>query len=206
MPCDCGLGIRGKPRESSGLNGDFSAAKHALRKEMRERLATLSDVRRVEESTALAEMLRRDPDWTTASRVFAYLPLPDEPDYFPALLPGQLLHLPRRSENGDSMSGLSFRCAPRHDTARSAGGIDAPIEWFEDTPRRGDVVLVPGLAFTGEGLRLGRGGGCYDRWLAGLPTDGPTVLGICFSVQLVAGLPVEPHDQRVRRVLCAGGQ
>jgi 5-formyltetrahydrofolate cyclo-ligase len=56
-----------------------------------------------------------------------------------------------------------------------------------------DLVVVPGLAFTRCGKRLGRGGGFYDRALADLPKTVKR-LGICFEFQVVEDLPTEPHD------------
>ncbi len=56
-----------------------------------------------------------------------------------------------------------------------------------------DLVLVPGLAFTPAGQRLGRGGGFYDRLLTGRAT-GAYKLGICFASQLLQSIPTEEHD------------
>lgn len=65
-----------------------------------------------------------------------------------------------------------------------------------------NVILVPGLAFTRDGKRLGRGKGFYDRYLkefSGLK------IGICFSEQIATDLPTEAHDQRVNMLLTDGG-
>jgi 5-formyltetrahydrofolate cyclo-ligase len=59
-----------------------------------------------------------------------------------------------------------------------------------------DLVVVPGLAFTRDGRRLGQGGGHYDRLLAELPTSCTTV-GVCFAEQILDELPEEPHDRKV---------
>jgi 5-formyltetrahydrofolate cyclo-ligase len=61
-----------------------------------------------------------------------------------------------------------------------------------------DVVIVPGVAFTSDGVRLGRGGGHYDRFLAGVTC--PTI-GVCFTEQVCDELPHEPHDVRVAAVI-----
>lgn len=63
-------------------------------------------------------------------------------------------------------------------------------------------AYIPGLAFTREGLRLGRGKGYYDRLLPLL--SHAELIGVCPSGHLVEELPVEPHDQRVNRVWHAG--
>lgn len=55
------------------------------------------------------------------------------------------------------------------------------------------VWLVPGLAFTADGGRLGYGGGWYDRLLATSPHA--IKLGVGYRFQLLDSLPVEPHDQ-----------
>ena len=64
-------------------------------------------------------------------------------------------------------------------------------------PRALDVVVVPGLAFTPDGRRLGQGGGHYDRFLPRLRPDCVTI-GACFAEQVVADLPTEPHDVAAR--------
>ncbi len=66
----------------------------------------------------------------------------------------------------------------------------------------GALVVVPGLAFTPGGHRLGYGGGYYDRFLASLPPSAVTV-GVCFHEQLVDDLPLDPHDRPVDLVVTA---
>ena len=65
-----------------------------------------------------------------------------------------------------------------------------------------DLVMVPGLAFDGEGHRLGYGGGYYDRTLLGYTG---TVMGVAFSQQIHASLPVAPHDHPMDGVICELG-
>ena len=58
------------------------------------------------------------------------------------------------------------------------------------------VWLVPGLAFTQDGGRLGYGGGWYDRLLARAAKHAPKI-GIAYGFQIVNELPTEPHDIRL---------
>ena len=62
------------------------------------------------------------------------------------------------------------------------------------------VWLVPGLAFTKDGGRLGYGGGWYDRFLT-KADEKAAKIGVAYGFQLVDGLPSEPHDVRVTEVL-----
>jgi 5-formyltetrahydrofolate cyclo-ligase len=67
-------------------------------------------------------------------------------------------------------------------------------------PLRIDLVIVPGVAFTAEGERLGRGRGHYDRFLASQATHAATI-GLCFANRLLPALPTELHDRRVDQVI-----
>lgn len=57
-----------------------------------------------------------------------------------------------------------------------------------------DIVIVPGSVFDLNGGRMGYGGGYYDRFLAH-PNCTALRVGLCFELQIVKDLPLEPHDQ-----------
>jgi 5-formyltetrahydrofolate cyclo-ligase len=80
-----------------------------------------------------------------------------------------------------------------------AYGIPSPAGPAID-PATIDVVIVPGLAFTLDGRRLGQGGGFYDRFLP-LLRDDCAIIGVCFAEQIVDDLAVEPHDRKVQFVV-----
>lgn len=63
-----------------------------------------------------------------------------------------------------------------------------------------DFVIVPGLAFTTAGDRLGYGGGFYDRFL---PRVAAPNVGVCFREQIVDELPMHENDVRVQQVVVA---
>ncbi|MFF2011483.1 5-formyltetrahydrofolate cyclo-ligase [Streptomyces sp. NPDC058195] len=66
-----------------------------------------------------------------------------------------------------------------------------------------DAVLLPGLAADGRGMRLGRGGGSYDRVLARLTAAGahPALIVLLYDDEVVAQVPQEPHDHPVNVVV-----
>lgn len=69
------------------------------------------------------------------------------------------------------------------------------------------AALIPGVAFDLEGGRLGQGGGFYDRWLERRDLMGLKTLkvGVGYAWQVLdAPLALEPHDQRMDWVICAG--
>lgn len=83
-----------------------------------------------------------------------------------------------------------------HDTALSKGplGIDTPTAEAETLVP--DIVLVPLLAFTRQGTRLGMGGGYYDRTLEKLRAQGPIkAVGYAYGLQEMPHLRAAAHDQ-----------
>ena len=79
-------------------------------------------------------------------------------------------------------------------------GPDLRVEPGDADPATLDAVIVPGLAFTTDGRRLGQGGGHFDRFLPRLPAACVTI-GVCFHEQLVADLPTSAHDVHVHYVV-----
>jgi 5-formyltetrahydrofolate cyclo-ligase len=77
-----------------------------------------------------------------------------------------------------------------------------PNRWPAIELPHGTTILVPGLAFTRDGHRLGQGGGFYDRLLEGRP-DLRTI-GVGFACQLVEEIPSAPHDRRLDCLVIAG--
>lgn len=68
------------------------------------------------------------------------------------------------------------------------------------------VVIVPALAATADGRRLGQGGGYYDRFLANLPAasaGGPLLVAVVGPGEVLDDVPTEPHDRRVDTVVVA---
>lgn len=66
------------------------------------------------------------------------------------------------------------------------------------------LVVVPAVAVDRQGVRLGRGGGSYDRALARAAPEALTV-ALLHDGELVDALPAEPHDRRIRAVITPGG-
>ncbi|MBM6617254.1 5-formyltetrahydrofolate cyclo-ligase [Bacillus suaedaesalsae] len=61
-----------------------------------------------------------------------------------------------------------------------------------------DLLIVPGVAFTENGYRIGYGGGYYDRFLSHY---GGTTFSLLLECQLVPALPIEDHDIPVQQLI-----
>ncbi|ARP71736.1 MULTISPECIES: 5-formyltetrahydrofolate cyclo-ligase [Streptomyces] len=70
-----------------------------------------------------------------------------------------------------------------------------------------DAVLLPGLAVDARGMRLGRGGGSYDRVLARLERSGarPRLVVLLYDTEVVARVPAKGHDKPVHAVVTPSG-
>ena len=128
---------------------------------------------------------------SSASRVASYVPLDGEPGVAPRagwLLPVLLPDgdLDWGAYDGELVAGLRGTQQPRE-----VLGVDAVTSC--------DVVLVPALLVDRHGVRLGKGGGSYDRALA--RCTGLTVALLDHDDELVEALPAEPHDVHVRAVV-----
>ena len=79
-------------------------------------------------------------------------------------------------------------------------GINEPQGNTPCAPSDIDFMVVPGVAFTADGRRMGRGKGFYDRYLS---QEGfrATTVGVCFREQIVDDLPSEPHDRSTNYVI-----
>lgn len=69
-----------------------------------------------------------------------------------------------------------------------------------------DLIIVPGLGFTADGKRLGRGKGYYDRSIAQYTTkyspDNLKTIGLAFGQQICQDIPVGHQDKFVDVVVC----
>jgi 5-formyltetrahydrofolate cyclo-ligase len=66
-----------------------------------------------------------------------------------------------------------------------------------------DLIVVPALAVSRAGYRLGRGGGFYDRWLPARARG--RVCAVVYDDELLDDVPHEPHDRPVDAALTPGG-
>lgn len=94
--------------------------------------------------------------------------------------------------------------------ARGAKLVAGPMDVLEpavdghvDPAPAPKIWIVPGLAFTRDGSRLGYGGGWYDRLLASAPQSSVVALGVAYPFQLLEELPSEPHDIALTDVVVA---
>lgn len=168
-----------------------------IRQIIRQRKAACSKEERAALSAELCRMLENEPHVAQARTILLYYPLPDEADLRPLivkladrriLLPvvvGDDLEL-RLYEDEDKLSEGAFHILEPQGKAFTN---------YEEI----EAALIPGVAFTREGDRLGRGKGFYDRLLSRLTKT--YKIGVCWPFQIVEAIPHEEHDIRMDKVI-----
>ena len=163
----------------------ITAEKARLRRQALDWLAALSPPERIAGDESLFRRFLALPQIESVRTVLLYHGMDTEPDTVRLLSPlwdmGKQVCLPR--------------CLPGNQ-------MEARLVQRDSTlirpPDQIDLVLVPGLAFDRSGGRLGRGGGYYDRWLAGF--SGITA-ALCRDGLLMEAIPRLPHDLGVDLVI-----
>lgn len=192
----------GRSGEKGDMSDEAREEKTALRRRVRDHLQSLSPIERRAASERACSRLQQEELWRQARCVLLYSPLPDELDIGPllagALATGKALALPRFDETQRAYCA-SLVADLAHDLRTARFGVLEPGPVCPAVPlNRLDFVAVPGVAFTLDGRRLGRGKGFYDRLLASV---GGIKCGVAFEEQIVSDLPVEPHDVRLDYIL-----
>lgn len=173
---------------------------------MRRRLvaarAAMPDTARAAAGRSVRDQVLEMPEVSAAGTIAAYYSVGTEPDthslIFALWKRGSYVVLPVLLPDGDldwaSYEGPgSLAPGPR--------GLLQPVEPARGpgTVARADVVLVPALAVDASGNRLGRGGRSYDRALARVGGQVPTI-ALIYDDELLPSVPAEPHDCAVRAV------
>ena len=175
--------------------------KQTLRRQIRELKRAMTEEQIVSASCRLGEKFAASELYKKASTIYGYLPYNQEVRTVPmlqrALDEGKRVAVPKCY--GDEMRFIYLDNLSQVESGYC--GIPEPIA---DGPVADDptaLVLMPGLAFTERGERMGYGGGFYDKYLAAEPNH-PT-LALCYDFQMVDFIPTEAYDIPVDGVLWA---
>lgn len=173
--------------------------KTQLRAEIRQKKRAMTVEQIEKASRELGEKFAACEQYRTAKTIYGYMPYNQEVRTVPmlerAMEDGKQVAVPK--VYGDTMRFILVTDLSAME--KSDFGIPEPVA---DEPVANDphaLVLMPGLAFTAKGDRMGYGGGFYDKFLAAEPQH-PTV-ALCYDFQLVENLPTEEYDVPVHLVL-----
>jgi len=180
--------------------------KSAMREQVREVLARMTADERARKSEDICSRVIASDLFARCGMILAYAPTGEEVDVMPiaraAIDVGKRVCFPSidwesRTMRAVAVSGLGDESFVIH-----RHGVREPRVGEAVELGAGDLVLVPGMAFSGTGTRLGRGGGFYDRFLSGCSAHR---LGVCFREQIRDGVQVMPYDVPMKTLVRDGG-
>jgi 5-formyltetrahydrofolate cyclo-ligase len=173
-----------------------SSNKSAIRRELRQRLAAMSEADRHAQSVAACALLTASPEFAAAHVLMLYLSTPQEIETAPLALKawqtGKTVCVPKVWWDQRRMLPMEINSLT-HDVAPGSAGILEPIAGKPVPLDFIDLVIVPGVGFTPNGFRIGRGMGFYDRFLAQPEFIGVSC-GLAFETQVLDNIPVLDHD------------
>ena len=181
----------------------FAARKTALRDQLVTTRGRRSLLEVSEGARAIARHLVETPEVRRAATVAAYVSIGTEPGTGPLL--DALTAMGRRVILPVVLPDLDLDWAVYDgpdDLVRARRGLLEPAgeRLGLDAVATADVVLTPGLAVDRTGMRLGQGGGCYDRALGRVPV-GTFTCTLLYDGELLDEVPAAPHDRRVTAVV-----
>ncbi|MFP7297632.1 5-formyltetrahydrofolate cyclo-ligase [Neobacillus niacini] len=176
--------------------------KNRIRKEMKEVLSGLSKPAYDDFSYKVAKNLYQHEDWIQAKVIGVTISKQPEVDTY------QIIR--KAWESGKDVAAP--KCHPKtksltfhkiNDFSQLESvfyGLFEPIieKTIEVKPADIDLLIVPGLAYTREGFRLGFGGGYYDRYL---PHYYGKTLSLAFDFQVIPEFAIEEHDIAVSTII-----
>lgn len=182
-------------------------SKSELRSEMKAKRRGLSSAERKNASRAICEKLLSNPEIMEQGPIAVYLATKEEIDLTlfieEAIRRGASLLAPQW--NGKTYDLAPLRSLEVKNLRVGPMGIlepAEPINFSVSTPQPliPKTWLIPGLAFTSSGSRLGYGGGWYDRFLSEAAPDS-LKLGLAYDFQLVPYIPCERHDISLSKII-----
>lgn len=182
-------------------NPSISERKNGLRQKMLAMRRALSANETESRSSSLKENILSLPEYKNAKKIMAFLAMKGESnlDGFirQALLDGKEVYIPvclpeRQMEAGRLIDMEHFEKGP-------LGLRNLPAGYEVTSPESLDLVLIPGLAVSQEGIRLGMGAGYYDRYLARVPFE--KRVAALWDFQVIPDIPSEPFDQKIAKIV-----
>ncbi|KAF2367557.1 5-formyltetrahydrofolate cyclo-ligase [Trinorchestia longiramus] len=200
--------------EMEKVSNSVKVAKTALRQHMKNVLKNIDQATKDSQSAAVTRKVLASSAYKQSERLAFYLSMTDEINTSEilthALESGKTCFIPRYDSRSRHMEMVRLHSRADYDSLPETSWkikqppLDEPREAALETGGL-DLVLVPGLAFTAAGHRLGRGRGYYDTFLSKLVQcqgeNKAHFLALAFSEQLVQEVPTDASDVLVHSVI-----
>jgi 5-formyltetrahydrofolate cyclo-ligase len=170
--------------------------KPVIRRQLRDKLEAMTEADRKAKSAVACANIIASPEFSAARVVMLFLSMSHEVDTAALALrcwqTGKTVAVPKVSWNQRRMLPVEITSLQTSMTT-SGPGVREPVSGQPIPINLIDLVIVPGLGFTSDGYRIGRGMGFYDRFLAQPDFIGLSC-GMAFEEQIIERVPVLDHD------------
>lgn len=177
--------------------------KKEIRAAIKQLNTSLTESQKTSEAEKVTELLCRHIRESKPNIVAAFMPLSDEiPINIKQIATLCRVVVPRITQDFAGCAEMEFFDYIPTEIHSGAYGISEPQGATPCDVEDIDLMIIPGVAFTPQGDRLGRGKGFYDRYTA---REGfrAKCIGVCFCHQVVESLPTEQHDRVMDSVISA---
>ncbi|MGG0281747.1 5-formyltetrahydrofolate cyclo-ligase [Bacillus pacificus] len=177
-----------------------------LRKQIIEHMNSLSRERYTNLSEQIAFSLYAQKEWAEAKTIGITLSMENEVNTYSiiekAWEEGKKVVVPKCNKETRTMSFRQISNFDQLETVYMNLREPIPALTEEVNTDEIDLQIVPGVAYTERGERIGYGGGYYDRYL--MHYKGKT-LSLAYSFQMVDHIPIEPFDQNIEKIITEKG-
>ncbi|XP_026812537.1 5-formyltetrahydrofolate cyclo-ligase [Rhopalosiphum maidis] len=184
------------------------AAKTNLRINLKKKLSLMTANEITEQSKIITNKLLSHPAYKRSNRVSIYLSMDSEVQTYSIVKnifdSGKICFIPKYNKSEMSMVKIKS-IGELNSLPKTKWNISQPADddVCEDALATGglDLIIVPGLGFTTDGKRLGRGKGYYDRCITEYknkyPLNNLKTIGLAFSEQICEDIPTNQQDSLI---------
>jgi len=184
------------------IGPEESLTKAEIRSKILLRLKTQKEEDRNRKSTIIKDKLLRNKVFKKAKIIMFYIAFGGEVNtkemIREAQKTGKLICVPVYRKDKETMQPAIFEDHAK--LKKGPYGVLEPVIEVMLKPEDLDLVIVPGLAFDKQGKRLGRGKGCYDRFLRTLSKKASSI-GLAYDFQILPLVPTAKHDCSVHNII-----
>ena len=205
--------------QKTDLKQKIKEEKKILRAKIKSAIDLMTEEQRKKESDECFKMVIESKEFSEADAVLSYMATEREISAdricMKAMEDGKILALPRTMPGTRLMDFYIMDGKKNLDEQIETGGWNIrepsptlPVFDAEKISGKNILAIIPGVAFTKDGARLGHGKGFYDIYLKKLISNCTTkvikltLTGLCFSTQLLPRIPTSDHDVKMDSLMC----
>ena len=179
--------------------------KHKIRHHIRQKINSISELEKSEKSDIIKAKLFNEEEFKKARVVMFYVSLKDEVETLAmideAVKTGKRVCVPVILKEEKRLIAGEIKNRSEDLESQHFGIYQPKSGHVNEVPLENiDLIIVPGVAFDKNNVRLGRGHGYYDKFLCGIPSSTKTI-GLAFDFQVVENLPKDSHDVPVWKII-----